>query len=99
MTRFTGTSDQGRLCRLLRQIRLDADLKQVEVARRLGESQSFVSKYEMGERRLDFLELSQICRAVGISLQEFVRRFELPHETKPAVHKTAKTLLGERQKH
>ncbi len=61
---------------LLRQIRLDAGLRQIDLAHRLGRPQSFVSKYESGEKRLDVLELRQICEAVGISLIEFVRRFE-----------------------
>ncbi len=99
MSRFTGTSEQRRLCKLLRQIRIEAGLKQTELAERLDDSQSFVSKYEMGERRLDFLEVSQICKAVGISLEELVRRFEASHEAKSAIPETAKTLLGKRPKH
>ena len=51
-------------------------MRQVELAHRLGQPQSFVSKYESGERRLDLLQLRQICEAVGISLPDFVKRFE-----------------------
>lgn len=61
---------------LLRQVRLDAGLRQVDLAERLGRSQSFVSKYEAGELRLDIWEVRQICQAVGISLEAFVRRLE-----------------------
>lgn len=61
---------------MLRQIRLDAGLTQVDVAKRLRQPQAFVSRYETGERRLDLLELRQVCRAVGISLRDFVREFE-----------------------
>lgn len=61
---------------LLRQIRREANLSQAEVAQRLGLPQSFVSKYELGERRLDVLEIRQICKAVGISLEDFVRKLE-----------------------
>lgn len=67
---------QEKLQALLRKVRADADLRQLDLAERLGQPQSFVSKYESGERRLDLLELRQICHAVGISLEEFVRRFE-----------------------
>jgi transcriptional regulator with XRE-family HTH domain len=42
----------------------------------LGQPQSFVSKYESGERRLDVLELRQVCAVVGVSLADFVRRLE-----------------------
>ncbi len=61
---------------LLRQIRTEAGLRQVDLARRLRQPQSFVSKYESGERRLDLLELQQVCSALGISLGDFVKRFE-----------------------
>ena len=70
------SEDQERLQGLLRHLRVDAGLRQVDLAHRLGQPQSFVSKYESGERRLDLLELRHICLAVGISLKEFVRRFE-----------------------
>ena len=45
------------LLRLLRDIRREASLRQVELAKRLGKPQSFVSKYESGERRLDLLDI------------------------------------------
>lgn len=76
---------------------MDAGLKQDDLAKKLKQSQSFVSKYEAGERRLDLLEVQQICRAVGLSLGEFVRRFEgQTNETRQKVSKTAKELLGKR---
>lgn len=61
---------------LLRQVRLEAGFRQVDLAEHLGQPQSFVSKYESGERRLDILELRQICDTLGISLQEFVNKLE-----------------------
>jgi transcriptional regulator with XRE-family HTH domain len=64
------------LLALLRQIRLDAGLRQVDLAARLGQPQSFVSKYESGERRLDILELRSVCKAVGVTLPEFATRLE-----------------------
>ena len=100
MSRHTGSSEQRRLRNLLRQIRTEAGLRQGDLAEKLRQSQSFVSKYESGERRLDLLELQQICRAAGISLAQFIRRFEgSTDEAKPEVSKTAKTFLGQRQKH
>lgn len=70
------TPPYTRLLALLRQVRRDAGLRQVDLAQLLGQPQSFVSKYESGERRLDLVQLEQICKAVGISLEEFVRRFQ-----------------------
>jgi transcriptional regulator with XRE-family HTH domain len=64
------------LLALLRQIRLDAKLRQVDLAERLGQPQSFVSKYESGERRLDILELRSLCKAVGITLAQFAAELE-----------------------
>ncbi|MGD0259361.1 MAG: helix-turn-helix transcriptional regulator [Verrucomicrobiota bacterium] len=61
---------------LLRKARVQAGFTQRDLAARLGVPQSFVSKYESGERRLDVLELRLVCQAVGVSLQEFVRRLE-----------------------
>jgi len=61
---------------LLKQVRLDAGMRQEDVAKRLKKPQSFVSKYESGERRLDILELGEISEAMGLSLAEFVRRLE-----------------------
>ncbi|MBI1745003.1 MAG: helix-turn-helix transcriptional regulator [Acidobacteria bacterium] len=76
MTKSVFTIQHEKLQILLRQIRLDARLSQAELAERLGQPQSFVSKYESGERRLDMVELRQICREVGVSLEEFTRKFE-----------------------
>ena len=69
-------ADEERLQALLRDFRNEAALTQVELAERLNQPQSFVSKYESGERRLDILEIREVCRAIGVPLQEFVRRLE-----------------------
>lgn len=61
---------------LLRQIRIDAGLRQADLAEGLGQPQSFVSKYESGERRLDLPELQQICNTCEISLVELVQKYE-----------------------
>ena len=74
MERLASLADRKKLQALLRQVRVEAGLTQEEVARRLGRPQSFVSKYETGERRLDILELRRVCAVIGLPLQEFVRR-------------------------
>ena len=65
-----------RFLSLVRQMRLDAGLRQADLAEKLRQPQSFVSRYESGERRLDVLELRQICAVLGVSLGEFVRQLE-----------------------
>jgi transcriptional regulator with XRE-family HTH domain len=67
---------QQALLSLLRQLRTDAGLRQVDMAKALGKPQAFVSFYETGARRLDLLELRQICGILGVPLTEFVRKFE-----------------------
>lgn len=61
---------------LLRGAREAAGLTQVELAQALRRSQSFVSKVERGETRLDVLQLRAICRALGTTLPDFVARLE-----------------------
>ena len=76
MKRSSIEIQRQKLQALLKRIRQDKEIRQVELAERLGVPQSFVSKYETGDRRLDILELRQICNAVGISLEEFIQKLE-----------------------
>jgi transcriptional regulator with XRE-family HTH domain len=69
-------AQRSRLVSLLREIRIEAGLTQMELAERIERDQTFVSKYESGQRRLDVLELREICQSVGVTLEEFVRRLE-----------------------
>ena len=76
MSKRHSPADAERLQALLRDLRAEAGITQAELAERLGQPQSFVSKYESSERRLDILETREVCRAVGVPLSEFVRRLE-----------------------
>ena len=67
---------QKLLQELLQQMRRNAGISQTDLANRLGKPQSYVSKYESGERRLDLIELRHICKTLGLSLTEIVRKFE-----------------------
>ena len=69
-------ADQTILQNLLRAIRKESGLSQQELAARLDKPQSFVSKYESGERRLDILEILQICRTLEVSFAVFAQRLE-----------------------
>lgn len=57
--------------RCLKDIRTQAKLTQTELADMLGKPQSYVSKYESGERKLDYLEVCAICHACNISIAQF----------------------------
>lgn len=76
MGKSLSSTEGEKLAALLRSVRSEAGLTQSEVAERLELPQSFVSKYESGERRLDLVELRQICKVLKISLSDFIRRFE-----------------------
>jgi hypothetical protein len=60
---------------LLRELRVRKGVTQAQLSTALGMAQSFVSKYEMGERRLDFIEVDRICSQLGIGLEAFARTY------------------------
>jgi|SRR5579883_246816 transcriptional regulator with XRE-family HTH domain len=66
VTKSTFSDEYEHLRRLLMEERKRANLTQVEVAQRLAQPQSFVSKYERGERRLDVIEFFEVTRALGV---------------------------------
>ena len=72
----TYLAQRKRLLALLRETRTKAGLTQAELASRLHRDQTFVSKYETGERRLDILELRDVCRAIGIDFKQFIRALD-----------------------
>jgi transcriptional regulator with XRE-family HTH domain len=60
----------------LKAAREKAGLTQVQLAKRLGETQTFVFKCERGERRIDVMELRMFCQAFGLTLKQFVGALE-----------------------
>lgn len=64
-----------RLAALLRQVRVEAELTQAQLADSIGQSQSYISKYESGEQRLDLIELEAVCVACRLSIVDFVKRY------------------------
>lgn len=61
---------------LLRQIRHERGLTQAVMAKRLSVPQSFISDYETGSRKLDTLQMRQVCEAMETTLPEFAARLE-----------------------
>lgn len=68
----------------LKDFRLQSKMTQQELASYLGCAQSYVSKYEQGQRRLDIVEIKQICDVLGITLVEFVTEYESRIKTEGA---------------
>ncbi len=65
---------------ILIETRRTQGLTQVEIANRLGKPQSFVSKYESGERRLDVIEFLQICKVLNTQPMIILHKIETDHE-------------------
>lgn len=70
------TDEYQVLLRLLREARERSGVTQVELARTLGQTQSYVSKIELGDRRIDLIQLRTILAALGVGLADFVARLE-----------------------
>lgn len=60
-------------------VRKAANITQVELAERLGKPQSFVSKVERGERRLDVIEFCELAEALGQDPAKLLKEF---HESR-----------------
>ena len=60
----------------LKQFRKSANLTQLELAERIGTDQTYISKYERGERRLDIIEVMAICKGMNIKFIKFFQVFE-----------------------
>jgi len=72
-----GTQTEKEVLRnLLRQERDKAGLRQVDLAKKLGKPQSYISKYESGEKSLDILEVKEICAVFEITLSDFSKKLE-----------------------
>jgi transcriptional regulator with XRE-family HTH domain len=65
---------QKRFRELLVAARKKAGLTQAELSSRLNRPQSFVSKYERGERRLDVVEFREVACALGVDPVQFLAK-------------------------
>ncbi len=70
---FTQSNDEFRA--LLKELLVEKGLTQADVARALRVPQSYVSKVETGERRMDFVETAAFCAAIGVELTAFSKLF------------------------
>ncbi|TGU88152.1 XRE family transcriptional regulator [Mesorhizobium sp. M00.F.Ca.ET.151.01.1.1] len=61
---------------LLVQARKEAGITQAELGKRLGQRQTFVSKFELGERRLDVAEFVAVAKAIGADPHDIISKVE-----------------------
>ena len=76
MTRSAFTRKHEYFRKILVEARRDAGLTQVALAKKLGRPQSFVSKFERGERRLDVIEFVEVARALSLNAARIVSELE-----------------------
>ncbi|HEX8511716.1 MAG TPA: helix-turn-helix transcriptional regulator [Allosphingosinicella sp.] len=63
-----------KLCQFLIEARIASGLNQGQIGKAVGRSQSFVSNYERGQRRLDLPDLILVCRVLRVDPVELLRR-------------------------
>lgn len=78
MDKSIHTREYALFLELLRRTREQAGLTQIAVAERLDVAQSFISKCERGERRLDIVELRQWCRAIDTTVEAQTKALRVP---------------------
>ena len=64
------------LVKCLKEYRYESKMTQQELATHLGVSQTYISKYEQCQKRLDVIQVRDICKCLGVNLQDLVRDFE-----------------------
>lgn len=83
MRKSLKSAEYERLIAALVAVRKGAKIRQQALAKKLGRPQSFIAKYEGGERRIDVVEFIAIARALGADPVEFFAAFVAGERTKP----------------
>ena len=78
MTKSVYTRQYRRFRALLTEARKTAGLTQIELSAQLDRPQSFVSKVERGERRLDVIEFLEIARVLRLDVVAFLQKLDAP---------------------
>lgn len=90
MTKSLRTPRQQLLQSLLVEARKDRGMTQADVAAALGKPQSFVAKYENGERRIDVVEFVDITAVLGVQAGDILAPFAA--KTRITVKRAARPL-------
>ena len=73
MPRAIYTKDHNAIVERLKQARLESGLGQVEASKKLGKTQSYLSKIESGQRRFDVLQLKEFAKLYKKPLDYFIK--------------------------
>ena len=72
MSKTIWTKEYAKFIEKLRKARLEAGLKQIEVAKKLKRPQSYISRVESGEYRLDIIEVKRFAKIYGKNINELI---------------------------
>jgi transcriptional regulator with XRE-family HTH domain len=75
MQKSLKSAEYARLIETLVAVRHESRIRQQALAKKLGKPQSFVAKYEGGERRIDVIEFIAIARALGADPLKLLKEF------------------------
>lgn len=67
------TPEYKKFLEILVRARVEKNVSQIELSKRLGKTQQFVSRCEVGERRLDVIEFYDWCEALGVDGESMFR--------------------------
>lgn len=92
MAQSTHNRDYQLLLAVLKAARKRVGVTQIELAERLGNTQTFVSTCERGERRIDAVELVEFAEAMGVAPQELLDEYltQRGRATSPKTRKGSK---------
>ncbi|MBN8224686.1 MAG: helix-turn-helix transcriptional regulator [Xanthomonadales bacterium] len=85
MGQSTHNADYQLLLTVLRTVRQRQRVTQIELAERLGNTQTFVSKCERGERRIDVVELVEFAEALRVNPVDILTEFLNLRLRRPAI--------------
>jgi transcriptional regulator with XRE-family HTH domain len=90
MQKSLKSAEYGRLIEVLVAARHEAGIRQQALATKLERPQSFIAKYEGGERRIDIIEFIAIARALGADPLKLFKEFLAEKPAKPPPRKRAR---------